>query len=139
MSEVDQLDTEPLGSDDKRQVKLVAQLQAAENTTVVAFAKQMVTACFSAIAAVVALNEYKSSQSSQLELRLLGVSVALLLIGGIVASLAMVTQRLKVSRDNFSEVDDELRRLATTRFQLSAVALALFSVAVVIAAAVILL
>ena len=124
--------------DDEYRRQLASDVLANENKTVITFAKNLVTVCFSAIGVIVALQQYTSAHATHRNIVVLGIAIALLLLASVVFSLAIQAVRLRVSENDYGKVSSELHRAAKYRYRLTWAALALIIVAVVLATSVIL-
>jgi len=125
-------------ADDDRLRKLANKTIANENKSVMTFAKNLVTVCFSAIGVIVALQQYTSAHTTRHNLVALGFAIGLLLAAGVVSSLAVAPVGLRVSENDYSEISNELHRAARYRYRLTRVALALIVLAIALATWVIL-
>lgn len=124
--------------DDEHLRQLASDVLANENKTVITFAKNLVTVCFSAIGVIVALQQYTSAHAAHRNIVVLGIAIALLLVASVVSSLAIQAVRLRVSENDYGMVSSELHRAAKYRYRLTWAALALIIVAVILATSVIL-
>lgn len=109
-----------LTEDDLRKREIVRELIRAENQRIVDFAKYMLTVSFSAIGVVLALKDkWIGTNAPPHQKLLLGISIALLLATGLLATLAVSSRIHKVSESDYADVDSELHRIAGQRYRLT--------------------
>jgi hypothetical protein len=128
-----------LTEDDARKRDAVNDLIRSQNKVIVEFAKQLVTLNFSAIGVVLALKEKWLGVSPPLQEKvLLGIAVALFLAAALLSTTAAGAYPHRVSLSDYSEVDEEIQRVARLRYRLTLLGFGASVVATILVAAVVL-
>ena len=113
--------------EDERQRLLVSQLLEAENGRLVDVAKHLATVCFSAVGVVLALHDkWVPTSAARSVTTALGGAIVLYLAAGVSSLFGAGAYVHRVTLADYAEVDVERHRVATIRFRLVILALALF-------------
>ena len=123
--------------DDAQKQDLVKELVQSQNKVLIDFAKHLVTASFSAIGVVLALKDKWIGPSSMIGAKwLLGIAIALFMVSGVIATIAVGAFVHRVSLADYADVEIELHRVATRRYRLTRLSFALLLIATVLVATV---
>jgi hypothetical protein len=122
----------PVLDDDIRMRGFVTELVLSENKLIADFAKHIVTVGFSAVGVILALKDKWLAGSPGTASTWLGIAIALLLIASLVSSIAIKPLRLRVSMDDYGEVESELSRIGRLRYRLTMAATASLLLAILI-------
>ena len=108
-----------LTPEDRRKRKLASDLIRAQNDRLVTVAKQLGTLAFSAIGVVLSLREKWLGQHPAVMLKsALGIAAAMYLVAVVLAMFAAGIYVFRISRSDYGDVDNELLRVAATRYRL---------------------
>lgn len=126
-----------LTEEDLRKHAMVKDLMHSQNKVIADFAKHLVTVSFSAIGIVLALKDkWLGTNAPSYQELLLGIAIALFLVTGLVATLAVSAHILRVSLSDYADIDVELHRVARLRYRLTILGFGLSLVATIIVATV---
>jgi hypothetical protein len=116
--------------EDKEKRSLVNELIKSENQVTVDSAKNLATACFSAIGVSLALKDKWLGTNPPLrQTVLLGFSLAVFLLASLFSLMAVNSFRHRVTPTDFEDVLEEIHRVAKARHRLTSASFVLFVVA----------
>jgi hypothetical protein len=113
--------------DDERKRALVSQLLDSENGRLIDVAKHLATTCFSAVGVVLALHDkWVPAGAAPRATTLLASAIVLYLAAGVSSLFGAGAYVHRVTLADYADVDAERHRVATIRYRLVIMALALF-------------